>query len=334
MGMDAPPLTPPAPAYQDRSTGLVVFGVFAIIIGAVCGLLVPLAVLGQLLAARRLGTEFDSSAAFTAAAIYGLLAAALITLGIGSIRARRWARALLLCLGWIGLIAGLVALPVIWLAMNNLDATLRAQGQSVHASSLALIKIITLCTTFVIYIVIPLVAVLFYSRRNVRLTCEARDPVERWTDRCPLPVLALCVVKAWSALLILLMLPTYGRVFPLYGMLAEGWPARLLWLGMVAFLAYTIRGFYRLDLRAWWIYVAGSVALWASSMVTLQRIGLAAIYRSMGLPERQIALTAHNPLLQGNTLLWLSLVSVVVWYAYLVSTRRFFRPVTNPPAAA
>ena len=332
--MDAPLPPPLAPAFKDRYAGLVVFGVFAILIGAACALFVPLIFFGQMMAARRLGTEFEASNALVPAAIYCLLAVTLITLGIGSIRARRWARALLLCLGWIGLAIGLVAMPAVWVAMNSLDETMRAQNQIVPPASLALIKFITLGTSFVIYIVMPLVTVLFYRGANVKRTCEVRDPVERWTDRCPLPVLALCVLKAWSLVILLFILPVYGHVFPVFGTLVEGWPSRLLWIGVMAFLVYTIRGFYHLQLRAWWVYAVGSVVIWVSGVVTIQRVGLVGMYRSMGLPERQIEIAAKSPLLQGNAFIWLSLVSVAIWYGYLLFTRRFFRAATGRPAAA
>lgn len=334
VAMDAPLPPPLAPAFKDRYAGLVVFGVFAILIGSACALFVPLIFFGQVMTARRAGTELDVFSAIVAAAIYGLLAATLITLGIGSIRARRWARALLLCLGGIGLAIGLLTVPVVFVAMNSLDETMRAQHQIVPPASLALIKAITLVSSVVIYIVMPLVTVLFYRGANVKRTCEIRDPVERWTDRCPLPVLALCMLKAWSLVIVAFILPTYGRVYPVFGTLVEGWPARLLWIGVMAFLAYAIRGFYRLELRAWWVYTVGSLVLGLSGLVTFQRLGLVEMYRRMGMPEQQVELAAKSPLLQGNTLLWLSLGSVAVWYAYLLFVRRFFRPATGRPAAA
>ena len=123
LAMDNPALPPVQPTYQDRRTGLIVFGVFAILIGACCALLVPLAFFGQMMAARQLGTDFDTSAAVISAAVYGLMAVVLIWLGVGSVLAKRWARALLLCLGWIGLIIGLVAMPAVFLAMNSIGAS-------------------------------------------------------------------------------------------------------------------------------------------------------------------------------------------------------------------
>jgi hypothetical protein len=102
----------------------------------------------------------------------------------------------------------------------------------------------------------------------------------------------------------------------------------------MAFLAYAIRGFYRLELRAWWVYTVGSIVLGVSWLVTLQRLGLVGMYRRMGLPEQQVELAAKSPLLQGSFLLWLALGSVAVWYGYLLFVRRYFRPATGRPAAA
>jgi len=332
--MDASTPPPVQPTYKDRRTGLIVFGVFAILIGACCALLVPLAIFGQMMAARQTGTDFDTSAAVLGAVMYGLLAVVLIWLGVGSVLARRWARALLLCLGWIGLIIGVIAMPAVFVAMNSIGDTLRAQGQTLSPGALAVIKMVTIATTFVIYIVIPGVAVLFYRSPHVRQTCEARDPVVRWTDRCPLPVLALCLLKIFGAAMLLLILPTYGRVFPLAGVVLQGWPSRVLWLAVTAFMLYAARGFYRLDLRVWWIYTVGALVLWASSLVTFQRVGLVDFYRQMGLPERQLELLARNPMLVNGSILWLSLLSMVLFLGYLLYVRRFFSDLKDRPAAA
>src|SRR4029079_15914317 len=113
-----------------------------------------------------------------------------------------------------------------------------AQGQTVSHAQLALVKAVALSVTFVIYIVIPGIAVLFYRSPHVKHTCDVRDPVARWTDRCPLPVLALCLLQAFSVPVVLLTIPVYGAVFPLAGFVVQGWTARLLWLVVAVFLAY------------------------------------------------------------------------------------------------
>ena len=332
--MDAPTPPPVEPSYKDRRTGLIVFGIFAILIGGICALLVPVVVFGQMMAARKLGTDFDGSAAFVGATVYGVMAVVLIWLGIGSVLARRWARALLLCLAWIGLIIGVIAMPAVVVTMSSIGDIMRAQGQTVPPAMLAIIKFIALATAFVIYIAIPGIAVLFYRSPHVRRTCEVRDPVERWTDRCPLPVLALCLLKGFGAVMLLVILPIYGQAFPLAGFVVQGWPARLLWLAMIAFMIYAARGFYRLDLRVWWIYTVVALLLWTSSLVTLQRVGLVDFYRQMGLPERQLEVMANNPLLRNGSILWLSLASMLAVLGYLIYVRRYFAPLKDRPAAA
>ena len=48
----ATPVEPTVPAYKDRSTGLVVFGILTLLMGGLCALFVPLMLLGQVVAAR------------------------------------------------------------------------------------------------------------------------------------------------------------------------------------------------------------------------------------------------------------------------------------------
>jgi hypothetical protein len=322
------------PDYRDRHTGLIIFGVFAILIGTLCALVAPVAFFGQIMAAKRLGTEFDLSAALLGAIVYALMAVVLVWLGVGSVLARRWARTLLLCLGWIGLVIGVVAMPAVFLTMNSIGDTLRVHGQEVHPLTVAVIKFFALMITFVIYIAIPGVAVLFYRSSHVRRTCEARDPVERWTDRCPVPVLALCLLQGFTALMLLLILPLYGRVFPFAGVVLQGWSARLLWLALAAFMAFAAWGFYRLNPRVWWAYATVTLLVWASSLLTIGRVGLIELYRQMGLPERQLELMATNPLFRHGIIVWLSALGMGFFLAYLIFLRRYFGLTKDRPAAA
>jgi len=78
----------------------------------------------------------------------------------------------------------------------------------------------------------------------------------------------------------------------------------------------------------------GALVLWTSSLVTFQRVGLVDFYRQMGLPERQLELMAHNPMLVNGSILWLSLLSMVIWLGYLLFVRRYFTAAKDRPAAA
>ena len=48
-----PPVeTAPLPAYKDRSTGLIIFGILTLLLGCLAGLFVPLMLFGQMMAAK------------------------------------------------------------------------------------------------------------------------------------------------------------------------------------------------------------------------------------------------------------------------------------------
>jgi hypothetical protein len=312
--MDATLPTPVPPAYKDRRTGLLAFGILAILVGVVFALFVPLALIVQVMVAKNLGTQFDVYATVAVCLVYSLTATGMIWLGVGSILARRWARALLLCLASIALIIGLLVLPTAFGMMGSIGDLLVLQDPLVSPARVAAIKWGLRAISFVIYVVIPGSAVLFYRSPHVKQTCEVRDPTVRWTDRCPLPVLALVLLQAGCGLLLLLLFPIYGGTFPVAGYMISGGAAWLVWLVVIGFMAYAARGFYRLDRQAWLVYLVGSAALWASLLLTFLQDGLATPF-------------------QSGSLLTMSVVVMGLFLGYLLYVRRYFPAITNRPAA-
>lgn len=325
---------PPLTEFKDRRTGLIVFGILLILLGAFIGLLAPLTLFAQIAASRRGGVPANPPFALLTAVIFTLASAATIWLGIGSTLCRRWARALLLCVSWIALIAGSFGIIAVYFSMRNLDQTMRAQGQILQPGVLSVVKIATLVGAFIAYFVIPGSLVLFYRSPNVKRTCEALDPVERWTDRCPLPVLALCLLQATKVLALFLAFSRIGSVAPVAGMLVHGLPARLLWIGYGLFSIYAVRGFYRLRIRVWWIYLSVLIVVWLSAIATFARVGMFEYMRAIGLPEISLRRMDQNPILQGHGIVWYSLANMVIYVGYLVYVRRYFPPGQgNPPHA-
>jgi hypothetical protein len=318
-----PPVLPPAPAYKDRRTGLIVFGIFVILLGLFCLLMVPLSVVGQIMAAKRTGAELDWMFILPTLLIFALMAVSLVWLGVGSIQARRWARALLLCLGGMGLCIGLITLVCVVPVLGSMDEMMRRQGQEVPPGALAVAKVFAFGSILVIYVLIPGALVLFYRSRHVKLTCEARDPVARWTDRCPLPVLAMCILQMFGAVY-LLALPRFGAAMPLAGFLVTGWAARVLWLGFAGLSFYGAWGFYHLRARVWLIYTATIVLFAVSSVVTFLRVDLLDYYRLVGMPEQQIEQIAASPLIKGHGFILMSVASLVIFGGYLLYLRRYF----------
>src|SRR4051794_1771439 len=94
----------PPPLPHDRRTGLIVFGIFALVIGglAACtAIFTPLMLLMAGMMPRPANMPPpDPRAALSAVVVYGVVAGAFIAGGIGSLRTRRWARPFMLSVAW------------------------------------------------------------------------------------------------------------------------------------------------------------------------------------------------------------------------------------------
>ena len=174
---------PPVHEFKNRSTGLIVFGVLEILLGCLCALLVPIMLLGQAMSFRVTGAEPNYRMAVPGVVMYGILAVTFIWLGIGSIRCRRWARALVLILAWSWLLVGVATLGFSVFLLPKVMESLPTEAAKIVS------LVVALGMLTIIFIVFPGGLVLFYKSKDVKATCENRDPVAQWTDACPLPVL-------------------------------------------------------------------------------------------------------------------------------------------------
>ncbi len=306
-------------SFKDRKVGLVVFGIFQILLGGLCALFLPLIVLG---------TMMDKSASLRAvvpgALFYAFLAAWFITMGVGSILARRWARALSLIFSCLWLACGVSALAFLLLLMPDIFAQMSRSGQ-MPAQAVAIAKIVMFGTLSFIYVFLPSAFLLFYAGRNVRATCEARDARERWTDRCPLPVLALSLMfLSWAASAAFMV--TYNWATPVFGRILTGAAGAAVVVLSTAFSLWVAWGLYRLRIAAWW-GAAALAALWGSStLFTFGRIDLAELYTKMNLPAEQIQAMQQCGMPQSGQLIWLMLAWFSAFLVYLLYTKKFFKP--------
>ena len=101
----------------------------------------------------------------------------------------------------------------------------------------------------VVFVVVPLAFLLFFRRRDVEETCRRGDPVERWTDRCPLPVLAVSLLFAFGATYALLLAIT-TPMMPFFGRYLTGLPASTALVILAMVDRYLALAVYRLRLAA------------------------------------------------------------------------------------
>jgi len=331
---DAPPQTAPiespAPAHKDRSTGLILFGVLTITLGCLAGLLVLFMLAGQAAAAKTTHAPANIASILPAIAIYGVLAAVLICLGIGSIQARRWARALLLIFSWSWLLMGIMTTVMMGLILPKAMANLAAAQQSAGHPALppaalhaVLVVMVVFCCLFLVFL--PAVWIFFYGSRHVKATCEMRDPLPRWTDACPLPVLALCLWLLFTVPMMLLMPIAAHGVMPCFGIFLTGLPGSLLCLAIAAVWTYAAWLVYHLNPQGWWLILISLLIFAASGAATFARHDVLEMYQLMGYPQEQIDQLRQTGLLTGNHMLWLMLGSLLPFIGYLIFVKKYFR---------
>lgn len=270
---------------MDRSGWLIAFGILQILIGVVCGALV-LGVIASSELAARAGASTGTVATLIFA--YGLVALHFVSSGIGSIRARRWARALSAVVAALWLAGGTVATI----------ATVVIVPKLMPGAPLVALTAVLL----VLFIGLPLAILLFYVRDDVRATCERLDPRPRWTDHIPLPVLAVVLVMAFAAgwLLVNLSAPA----MPLLGTILTGPPAALTLLALAVLCAFLAVQLYRLKESAWW------------ALVLLQITGCSVAAASLA--------RTPGPIYR-DPVVWTLLVATWVGYlGFLIYLRRYF----------
>lgn len=332
-----PSLVPPSPVppslqHADRTTGLVVFGVFQIIVGLLTALLIPLVALGAFVSRLGPGGSMRPAQLLSAISTYAFAAAVLITLGIGSIQYRRWARALTVVISWYWLIMGALITVLLTAVMPVMMRTaMQAQRSAAGAptpslSTGVMAVVITLIIVFMAFflIVVPIAFLVFYSREDVAATCREHDPVERWTDRTPLPVLGASVVFFVGAIY-LASVGLTTPIFPFFGRYLTGVVGGACFLILAAIEGYLAVGSYRLKPIAWWIAIIALPIRLLSMVLTYLKADLMQAYSKIGMSDRQLNALNANPMLRGHVILWWSLISLCLFFGYLLWIKRYFK---------
>lgn len=283
-------------------------------------MLVPLMVVA-IIASRSIDASapsLDFKTTLPSMVIYALIAVLFFWIGIGSIRARRWARALTLSVSWLWLITGVMAMVALCLFM------MRYFGVSIFAGlpEAALVLVVVIISGF-LYVLVPLAFVLFYRSDDVAATCRARDPNPSWFDETPPQIVSLVLVYAFGLVSVLVM-PAYNFIFPLFGMILGGWKGGMAWLGVATLLVYLLVATVKTDQRAWNVAMTASLVAALSSTVTSAVVPYALWIDHMELPLAQEEMMAELGSLSSVTMVLLSVLMWASWIGYLLYIRPFF----------
>ncbi len=295
----------PAPVDDSAGLGLAVGGTLLILLGIATACHLPLLWLDHETASP--WTRQKIEAGLFLETVASLL---LLTVGIGSLLLRRWAPPLIMALGWLAVFAAAFLMGVTGFLLGTDQESFQLTRQETGLLVAALL--------------VPLIFLIFYEKRQVAATCAASHPAESWTDRVPVPgLMVLCCGLATAAASAAML--RHQPAFPLpTGVILTGPPAQAAWTGLaavgllIAFCAAVRRS------AAWWLLLLVSLVL-AS---TLGACGLARhpewsdFLTALGHPGPMPASPAP-PLLAG-------LAAVPLFLVLALSRRAFFA--ASPPS--
>jgi hypothetical protein len=214
---------------------------------------------------------------------YYLIAAVLVPIGYGHLKARRWVIPMSLGVlrAWL-----IVGIPV---ALVALFSVLSVKNYSPIAG-FGFISLLGL-----LYFVVPWLGIRFYGSRSVRMTFEARDPQQSRIEQIPVPVLALGFLLVFYAIVMHIPILLNG-LFPLFGVLLNGLRGTLWLAGSIVILVALAWGVLCRMEWAWWGALAYFVLLGVSSTVTFLRTDYPEILAKMNLPPKESEILERLPL--------------------------------------
>lgn len=308
------------PGFKDRKKWLVAFGIFEIIIGLIFAIIL----IGFIITVNMHKNSHQPMSINMQAFVclfYLFLAVWFIWMGIGSIKARRWARSLMLVTSWIWLIGGFGGMISMMLFMPDIVANMSQSGKISEAQAIS-IKYWILWIYTILLIVTPGVFVLFYGGKNVKATCEFRNPGQGWLDKHPLPVLAVSIMSILAAGMILLR-GFYGWSMMFFGFILSGLAGAGVSLVAVLLLFYVAWGVYKLNIKAWWCAVLMTVAHTISVSITYLYADVWKMYEKMNLSEQQLE-AMKKYMMSSSSSAMLAIFWGVCTLGYLLYVRKYF----------
>lgn len=300
-------LTEPPPRQPERHTGILVFGILHIILGILsAGVVLVMAATHEI--EERRGGVTSGAALASAVVVYGVASAYFIAAGVGSIRGRRWARSLAIVVSAMWTVAGVVGGLMVAVVLPRV---LRAYG----STDVTMVAGCVAIAILVCGIALPVVIFLFYRRPEVRVAFEAMDRKSRWTDRVPLPVLAVILFLAFAAIALLANLA--NPTFAAFGREVSGAPAALTMFALAGLSAFLAVQVYRLQESAWWALVILQLIGVGYAIASFTMSGGASTAAPGTPPE--IAAIYRDPLFIA-----IFIATWIGYFAFLLYLRRFF----------
>ncbi len=320
------------PPFKNKKTLIVFCGVMQILFavfffGFTLLMFLPLLLKGNLPSDAQIGPK----QLLPAVSMYGAGGLIFLILGIGALRLKRWARTLSQIFYGFGLAFGVLMLAqafllnfeIFWQTSPNLHELPLEQWSAV----LGLLKIVLV--VFVVLFFITLPGLLFWAmqNQNVKATFAFYDPKSYWTERRPVPVLALAFLLGNGGLVYLWLL--IAKQAPFLWWILTG-PSLVIYtliaascLGTVSYLVFKQKA------HAWKAALIVTLLFKTLFLVSFSLIDITEYYRLV------LANTPTHPHISAEmmTEFWHSShLALMMWLwgavglGFILYTRRFFKP--------
>jgi hypothetical protein len=160
------PAQPPAP-FKNRRGWLIAFGTIQILIASFCLLISQVDFVASILPNRPAGVPEPGPIDPLVILTCGGLAVVFLTLGVGSIKCKNWARIAWQIVSGLWLFTGVILSFILIFVVPRI-MELRGQLQPEK------LRLVTMVTGFIM-VVVPASLLVFYSLKSVRATCRASD---------------------------------------------------------------------------------------------------------------------------------------------------------------
>lgn len=248
---------------------------------------------------------------------YYVVAALCIPLGLGHLGLRRWALTLTRLYLWFWLAAGVILAGNLLLLSSS--AALPDFRQAFPALQLGAIA----SAALVAMILLPALALAFYSSAAVRQVFEAHDPNTYWTERVPFRLLALLLLFA-ILILVLHLAIFFQGAFPLFGRLLLGRSSAHIVSACVLAAGILMYGIARRKIWAWWGSLAFLLLLSISTLMTFSRYRFYDIILSMNLSAGEVDFIDRLDLLKDYSLAWIFAPPLLVALGLILASKRDF----------
>jgi len=326
--------------FRDLKGLIVLMGILAIIgglglgcMGGFYGLALPL-LMEQVPEEERGGAALEAGWMRPMMASMGVvllgMAAALIWLGIGAVRLRRWAGDLFLAGGWLyGGVMAVSMASMLWVLPQMLTGFTEQVEQTSPSGADAenvtqIVFVGTLIGMALFYLVPPAVVILVFGMKSARKTLRHYDHGTSWTDGIPIPVLVWWVLFVSAAGGCLIVAPGMGPFYATIGMVREGWQAVVLLLGISGISAAGAWAIARKKPWSWYVCLAFSLLGLAGGFMMAENMDIVQMYREMGMTEEELApLEAMYG--SGEATTYPMLLTVGALLVYALVTKRWFQ---------